>query len=210
MSSSIQSVKAKLRVILMADTVTVAEVENSSLWQRILSEIQGSEQSKPLAGSLMPEALEVRTEPQDRSTAIDRFSQRLQIQRMLAESAVAPTTESPYLTLDVHCWEKMKKQLATTGGSAIAALAVAGTLLALWCREAGLETPTQSQAQAVLRRLGTADKNASRAIRNSSWLQSRPGGQIVINPAQNSKALLLARCFCTGDWSEWKKPESAT
>jgi hypothetical protein len=121
------------------------------------------------------------------------------------EGALSPTTQTPYLTLDVHCWEKMKKQLVGTGVSSIAALAVAGTLLVIWCRIAGLESPTQSQAQAVLATIEVRDKNASRSIRNASWLQSRPGGQILINPAENSKALLLARCFCTGDWSTWNE-----
>jgi hypothetical protein len=212
MSSPTQSVKAKLRIILMADTVTVAEVENPSLWQRILSEMDGCgtsviELSKPSAPVLPTDALEVGTDQQNGATAIDRFSRRLQIDRTQTQGAISPTTMAPYLTLDVHCWEKMKKQLSATGGGAIAALAVAGTLLALWCREAGLETPTQSQAQAVLQTLGIRDKNASRAIRNTSWLQSRPGGQILINPAENSKGLLLAKCFCTGDWSEWRKQQ---
>lgn len=207
MPISTQSVKAKLHIILKADTVTVADVEDPSLWQRILGEIQGrgTPVIDPLAPVLANDTREVRTGPQNLATAIDRLSQRLQIDRTQLQGAISPTTEPPYLDLDVHCWEKMKKQLAATGGNSIAALAVAGTILALWCREAGLETPTQAQSQAVLQTLGLQDKNASRAIRNANWLQARPGGQILINPAQNSKALLLAKCFCTGAWSEWKE-----
>src|ERR1700728_1923503 len=154
MSSRNQSVKAKLRIILMADTVTVAEAENPSLWQRILGEIEGgtsvTDISKPSPPVLPADALEVGVDPQNRATAIDRFSRGLQIDRAQTQGAISPTTLAPYLTLDFHCWEKMKKQLSRAGGGAIAALAVAGTLLALWCREASLETPTQSQAQAVL------------------------------------------------------------
>jgi hypothetical protein len=198
--------KAKLRVILMADTVTVAEVENPSLWQRILSEIQGSgplpeQPRQPHAGDVPQSGASV----QNGAALIERFAQRTQIDRSTLEGAIAPSTDPPYLTLDIHCWERMKKQLAGTGASSIAALAVSATLLALWCREAGLETPTQSQAQAVLQTIGVEDKNASRAIRNTNWLQGRPGGQILINPAQNSRALLMAKCFCAGDWSEWKR-----
>jgi hypothetical protein len=132
----------------------------------------------------------------------------LQIDRTQTEGAISPTTEPPYLRLDVHCWGEMKKQLAGGGPRAISALAVAGTLLALWCRDADLETPTQSRAKDVLEVLNIEDKNPSRAVRNANWLQSRPGGQIVINPAQNPKAVLLAKCFCTGDWSEWKNQQA--
>lgn len=212
MSTPAQSLKAQLRIILMADTVMVAEVENPSLWHRILGEIHGrgiavAESTKPSAPILATDTLDLEADLQNGAITTDLFSQRLQIDRTQTQAAISPTTEAPYLKLDVHCWEKMKKQLAGTGGNTVAALAVAGTLLALWCREAGLETPTQSQAQAVLQTLGIQDKNASRAIRNASWLQSRPGGQILINPAQHSKALLLAKCFCTGDWSGWRKQQ---
>ena len=211
MSFESQLVKAKLRVILMADAVTVAEVENPGLWQQVLGEIQGIgnpavHQKSAFSANLDVCRSEQGSDPQSSSTAIDRFSHKLQIDRTQAEGAIAPTTDAPYLTLDIHCWEKMKKQV-TGKGSTVPALAVAATLLALWCREASLETPSQSQAQAVLRTLGVQDKNASRAIRSVSWLQSRPGGQILINPAQNSKALLMAKCFCTGDWAEWAKQQ---
>ncbi len=189
----------------MADTVTVAEVENPSLWHRTLGEIHGlgiavAEPTKPEASVPAVDTPAAEADPQNGASTLDLFSRTLQIDQTQTKAAISPTTEAPYLTLDIHCWKKMKKQLAGTGGNTIAASAVAGTLLALWCREAGLETPTQSQAQAVLQTLGIQDKNASRAIRNASWLQSRPGGQILINPAQHSKALLLAKCFCIGDW----------
>jgi hypothetical protein len=150
MSSTNQPVKARLRVILMADAVTVAEVESPGLWQRILSEVNGNistdgaepfAPSRPSEEPLVPFA-------QNGHKAIASLAKILQIEPAVLEGALSPKTETPYLTLDVHCWERMKKQLVGAGASAIAALAVAGTLLVLWCREAGIESPTQSQAQA--------------------------------------------------------------
>jgi hypothetical protein len=49
----------------------------------------------------------------------------------------------------------------------------------------GLRNPTQAQAQAVLNTINIRDKNASIGIRGAGWLQSRPGGEIVLNPAQS-------------------------
>jgi hypothetical protein len=192
----------------MANEVTVGEIESPHLWQRVLREVHGGlspDAERPLTHIESEDIRPNASSTKNSGKAADRLAQSLQIERSQLEGALSPTTQTPYLTLDVHCWEKMKKQLVGTGVSSIAALAVAGTLLVIWCRIAGLESPTQSQAQAVLATIEVRDKNASRSIRNASWLQSRPGGQILINPAENSKALLLARCFCTWDWSTWNE-----
>lgn len=100
-------------------------------------------------------------------------------ERVRVDSSVS----AAYLRLDVRCWDQMRSQLPRTGLTAIAPIAASATLLALWFREAGLGNATQSQAQAVLHSIGIRDQNPSRGIKNSDWLQSRTGGQIVLNPA---------------------------
>ncbi len=66
---------------------------------------------------------------------------------------------------------------------------------------------TQVQAQAVLNTINIRDKNASRGIRGATWLQNRPGREIVLNPAQVSRAVKLARCFCSKVGLSGRKPQ---
>jgi hypothetical protein len=110
--------------------------------------------------------------------------------------------------LSFHCWEKMKTDVSMRGPLAVAAIAASATLLSLWFQAANLGNPTQVQAQAVLHTISLRDKNASRSIRNASWLQPRQGGQVALNPAEISKAVNFAKCFCTKDWTTWKETAS--
>lgn len=199
------SVKAKLRVVLHADETVVAEVEDAILWQKVLLAI--NEPAKGFAplenpagnggatgGEKTPANLNNLDDP------VDKFAARLGISREEVEGACAPSTEAPFMHLDVHSWEAMKSQLPARGTSAMAPIALAVTLLALWFREAGLGNPTQSAAQAVLRTINVEDKNASRGISRASWLQNRGNGVVVLNPAQVSKAISIAKMFCLKQW----------
>ncbi len=103
----------------------------------------------------------------------------------------------------------MKKQVPERGSLAIPPIVTAATLLTLWFHKAGLGTATQAQAKAVLATINVTDPNASRSIQNTSWLQGRSGGQIILNPAEVSKAVKLAKYFCTKDWTSWKETASS-
>ena len=197
--------------------MTVVEVEDANLWQQVLATINcGTPGVAPTLGS--PEG-EVGTSgahlgmaatgstPNGKSAA--RLAQRLGLDRAVVDGACSPSGEAPYLQLDVHCWEQMRNQLPKTGATAITPIAASATLLALWFREGGLGNATQSQAQAVLGTIGIRDQNPSRGIKNTDWLQSRAGGQIVLNPATISKANLFAKCFCSKSWKEWKESLTA-
>lgn len=87
--------------------------------------------------------------------------------------------------MDSHSWEEMRRQIPRSGPNAVPPIALSATLLALWFGVIGLRNPTQAQAQAVLNTINIRDKNASIGIRGAGWLQSRPGGEIVLNPAQS-------------------------
>jgi hypothetical protein len=209
------SLKAKLRVILMADEVVVAEAEDASLWQRVLSVINGGK-SEIISDALKSGSQESEKDPPDpagihsggpskRAEAIDQLSQQLGIETASVQGACSPIAEAPFLHLDPHCWEEMKKQLPQRGSLAVPPIVAAATLLALWFRAASLGNLTQAQAKQVLGTINLADPNASRSLKNTSWLQGRPGAQIVLNPAEISKAVKLAKCFCTKDWAAWKE-----
>lgn len=210
------SVKAKLSVILKANDVIVAEVEDGQLWQQILTAINagtsdiGVARAHGAAGIDMGAASGVTTSNPNLTSAggdgpVGRLSQQLGLSSDIVEGACSPSSDSPYMHLDSHCWENMKRQLPDRGSNAIAPIVAVGTLLALWFRSAGLGNPTQAQAQAVLETIGLRDKNPGRGIARASWLQSRPGGQIQLNPAQISRATTLAKSFCSGEWADWKQ-----
>ena len=197
------SIKAKLRVVLHADDTIVAETDNAALWQKILLAINNGTSNTELGG--VPE-LDFGTNDQPSRAqigdAVEKFAKEMGLPRAEVEGACAPSTLEPYLHLDIHCWEAMKKQTAERGPTAFSAMAISSTLLALWFRAAGLGAPTQAQAQAVLATISVRDQNPSRGIERSDWLQSRQGGVVQINPANISRALALARSFCSKKWAK--------
>jgi len=204
--------KARLSVVLKANEVIVAEVEDAQLWQRVLSLIDTGK-SDTIAGRAAHEA-EVRSVPSDEARpafragasgnqdadAINGLAQQLGLAPEVVAGALSPSTEAPYLHLDLHCWEALRSQLPARGRGAVAPVALAATLLALWFRHAGIGNPTQSEALSVLGTIGLRDQNASRGLKASSWLQSRGGGKIVLNPAEISKATKIAKSFCSKQW----------
>ena len=206
------TVKAALSVILKADDVVVAEVNDAALWQRILAAINGGQsalESVPQShgsGFTTPPSEASGGNSGVRGTALDQLAAQLEVAPAIVQGACSPSMDAPYLHLDFHCWEAMKKKAPERGPGSFAPLALAATLLALWFQKAGLGNPTQSQAQAVLDTIGLRDRNASRSIKNTNSLQPRSGGQFVINPAAVSEAIKLAKCFCTKDWSTWNTP----
>ena len=77
----------------------------------------------------------------------------------------------------------------------MADVVVAGTLLVLWKAHNRLPPATQPEITAVLDTLGLTPKNPARSISNCPWLQAR-GGDIMLSPAETSKAVKLARAYC--------------
>ncbi len=208
-------VKAALSVILKADNVVVAEIEDASLWQRVLTAINSGKSDIEPDPTLKGAAANAGQGALDQtkggngggvgSGPVDQLAQQLGIDAALVQGACSPTGDAPYMHLDLHCWEDMKKQLPKRGPTAVSPIVAAATLLALWFQKAGIGNPTQAQAKQVLAVIHLTDPNASRSVQHTSWLQGRPGGQIVLNPAEISKAVKLAKCFCSKDWSPWKE-----
>ncbi|MCU0648856.1 MAG: hypothetical protein MUF00_12720 [Gemmatimonadaceae bacterium] len=206
------AVKAKLKVVLQADEVVVAEVEDSGLWQRVLAAINAGERptiatavdlGAPTApGDLLPSTLDASPAPDD---AVGKLAHRLGLTREVVQGACSPDTNAPFLHLDVHRWEDMKRQTPARGPGSVSPIALASTLLALWFREANLGNPTQAQAQAVLATINLRDPNATRGIGKADWLQSRAGGFVMLNPANVSKATAMVKAFCSGKWKGEEK-----
>jgi hypothetical protein len=195
------SIKAKLKIVLQADETIVAESDDAPLWHKVLLAInQGT--ADLAIGATRPateEAAAGATPPLDE--AIKKMASAIGLPPEEVAGACGPVYEEPYLHLDRHCWEAMKRNTPERGPTAFSAIAIAGTLLAFWFHAIGKSNPTQAQAQAVLSNIAVRDQNPARGIERSEWLQSRPGGVIVLNPAKISKAVAIAQSFCSKKWS---------
>jgi hypothetical protein len=204
------SVKAKLSVILKADEVEVASSEDAELWQQVLLAITGAKPmvtpSQSAAGMSAATPVTAATVGGSNGTdPLSRMATAIGVEGPLLQGACSPVVDAPFMTLDAHRYEAMRKALPERGGKAISNIQIAGTLLGLWFYYAGLGNVTQAQAQAILEPLGKRDPNPGRGIANAHWIQSRAGGQLAINPAEISVATKIAECFCTKDWSSFLK-----
>jgi len=190
--------KAKLKIILKANETIVAESDDAVLWGKILHTINNP--LKEPEGSTVVEEHDFVEE--HAGTAISRFAKTLGIAEALVKGALDPSTEEPYLHLNTHCWEAMTKGTPKRGPGALSPTGMAGTLLALWLRDSGLKVQAnQALAAGVLATIGHIDKNPSRGIKNTKWLQARAGGVVILNPAEISAAIAIAKKFCTKNWS---------
>ncbi|MCW5622277.1 MAG: hypothetical protein KIS79_14315 [Burkholderiales bacterium] len=200
-------VKAKLKVVLQANDTVVAESEDAVLWQRVLLAINkgiGAGCSSLLEDEASPPPEDAGHIPNIPRASdgddLGRFARAVGISAAIIEGACAPSKTSPYLTLDMHCWNAMKEQTPPRGPGSISPMAVAATLLALWMQTAKLGAATQAEAQKVLGTINLRDANATRSIQQAEWLQGRGGGVIVLNPARAKRAVAIARAFCSQDW----------
>ncbi|QDW67677.1 hypothetical protein [Luteimonas granuli] len=205
--------KARMSVVLRANEVVVAEVEDAALWNAVFAAINSGSSSLlqaapvspvlagPAAGGSVVETMARNTPVAE---PINKFAKELSVDLDVLIGACDPTPNDPYLRLDPHHWEKMRKELPARGVKALPPIVVAATILCLWSRHAALGSVTQAQAQSVLAAINSRDNNPTRGIAGASWLQARPGGQIVLNPSQISRAITIAKGFCEQDWSAWK------
>ena len=206
------SVKAKPTVVLKANEVVVAEVDDALLWQRVLMAINGDGDGSLVEPAAVPEVV---AEPRlaarspavtgTGSDAIGKLAHQLGLESPLMEGALNPSADAPFIHLNSHNWEAMRKQLPPRGRTAISPIVAASTLLCLWFRAAGLGNPTQAQALAALATIGEDDKNPSRGVRAATWLIARPGGQIQLNASEISVADKLGKAFCSKSWADWSK-----
>jgi hypothetical protein len=192
--------KAKLSVVLKADETVVAESDDPLLWQHLLGVIQRGEKfdsPKDLGASSRTPQTDNGFEG-NADHGLQRFARTLGLGVDVVEGALTPTREAPYLHLNPHNWEAFKKAVPARGATSVSAAALAGTMLALWIREAKLDVAaTQALTAQVLATIGQRDPNAHRGINNTKWLQARAGGSFIVNPAEISKAVELTRSFCS-------------
>lgn len=209
-------VKAKLSVVLMADSVTVAEVEDPRLWQQVLNVINGDAaivgaKQPPLDSNTFRNGGPSPNEPPASFPAgaqgdskLAKFADFLKLDSAIVDGACSPTDTEPYLHLNPHCWEAFKNQVTNFSGKSISPIGMAATLLLCWSHSGGPKTVTQAAIRKVLGTINLTDKNPSRGLKTTSWISMRAGGTVLLNPAEVSKGQLASRCFCRKDWTDWK------
>ena len=186
------AVKAKLRIVLHAGDVVVAESEDSQLWQKVLAAINTPGEGAPVGDRMLDVNNSLGFEGSD---AIGKFAQRLGVTKEQVVGACDPSTTPPFIHLDEHHWEDLKKNTPARGPNSLSATVMALTLLVLWKDSAGLEQATPKEASGVRESIGIDDKNPARSLKNCEWLQER-NGSVRLNPTQTSKATAVARAYC--------------
>lgn len=200
------ALKAELKIVLRAGSVTVAESNDPELWQFALRAIQGG---NGLAGELSvpggPQIAEdvtgevstiAHVESSKSAHPLSEFADQLTVDRAVVEGACDPQVTEPFLHLDAYHWAAWRSNVPHRGRRSVSPTGLAGALLTLWFRAAQLGQPTVSQIRNVLNDLGVQDNNWARGIRNCQWLQLRSGDVVQLNPGLVEDVVEIARAFC--------------
>ena len=183
-------IKKDLKIKLFSRNELVAESSDANLWGRVLTIITGGD----------AEALEEETDLDVGASktlpSVRKLAKALGLPVKQVQGACSPSTEEPYLHLDKHYWEAFQKNHNVHGRGAIGPLQVAATLLVLWFECAGLGKPSAKQALCVLDTINLTDQNYARTLTRCSWLQYR-NKEIRVNPAEISKAVAVAKAYCS-------------
>jgi len=195
-----QKIKAKLKIVLKANDIDIAESSDPILWQNVLAAIntpqEGTTGANP--GNIIQKDENDFSLPKE---PVAKLAKEIGVTVDILQGSCAPTESAPFINLDEHHWEAMKKATPARGPKAISPIALASTLLVLWKDQAKLGNSTVKEAQKVLGTVGLSDKHPHRSLDNCEWLQMR-GKYIIINPAQTSKAVELAKAYRTKEWNK--------
>ena len=200
------AITARLKLILKADDVTVAESEDPEIWKAAFEAIQTG-----LGGGALRKADEELSEwvPEEERVAIRSLAAELGIEVKDVLASCHPRTMPPYLFLNRHHWESFKRQTPERGRNSVSNAVLAMTLLLLWAEKINLDRVSLRDGMAVLRAISASDEHASRAVENCTWLQ-RSGGRVVINPDEISKAIAVARAFSLQQTPDWPEDRSSS
>jgi len=186
------ALKARLKLVLMADEVTIAESEDPQIWQAAFQAIQGDQTGLQPAPA---EENSVEWVPEEERVAIKALAKELGVEVQDLMSACHPRPIPPYIFLSKYHWEAFKRNTPERGRNSVSNAVLALTLLLLWAEKAHIDRISMRDGYAVLRAISARDEHASRAVENCPWLQTR-GGAIHLNPESISEAIAVARAFC--------------
>jgi hypothetical protein len=198
------AVTAALKVQLLANDVIVAESDSSALWHSVFQAMENDETlASPASRGRSQDDAEPESAapnaPRGRPSSdglLDGFVKELQLDPAVVEGACGPSREAPYIQLDKHHWESLRKNTGERGPKALAPAVLAATLLVLWWKHAGQDgSPTISDIAPILGTIHLPAFNVRRSLENCRWLQLR-GKAISLNPSRTSSAVTVARAYC--------------
>ena len=192
--------KAELKIILQAGDTVVAESCDSVLWQKVLAALNMPVDSSGAVNLSSKDVGLGGIEPEDEG-AIGKLAKELSVSITALKGACNPSKKSPFIHLDRHHWEAFKKGTPKRGPKSISAVVLASTLLILWKEKDKLGGVTVKEAQKVLSTIGLRDTHPHRALKSCEWLQMH-GDNIIINPAETSKAIAWAKAYCTKEYGK--------
>jgi hypothetical protein len=184
--------KPDLIVKLFAGDTLIDQSTDAGLWQRILSEIRGLVPVQPVSPKA-PESL--RKEGEEASTPIKAFAKSVGVQPEEIVGSLDPTSEGPFIHLNSHDWEALKRNTPVKGPGAISPSVLAATALVLWQKHSDTGEITLQTARATMSTIDLEDPNAARSVGNCEWLQVK-GNRIALNPSRSSAASRLLRAYC--------------
>src|SRR6266446_2799976 len=112
---------AELRIILKAGDTEVAESTDPKLWQKTLAEITGVE-LPAVPSSALGNPPTLRHENATGSVEpIQRFATEVGVSRDVLLGACSPAATAPYIHLDAHCWEALKRNTPIKGRGSVSA-----------------------------------------------------------------------------------------
>jgi hypothetical protein len=200
------AIKARLRLVLTADNVVVAESDDPNIWQAAFQAIQGANIEQVLGTKPIDQDEGIDWVPEEERSAILSLAGDLGIEPQALLSACHPRMIAPYIFLNKRYWEAFKHQTAERGRTAVSNAVLAISLLLLWGEKINLERVALRDGMAVLKVIAARDEHASRAVENCPWLQ-KTMGKIVLNPEKISRAIAVARAFCTQSAPDWGETE---
>lgn len=201
------SITANLKVILKVDNSIVAESEDPKLWQAVFDSIRKESSSNEDIPEDLLHDVDKKKNAADIKDLIQSFAQKIGVSKEILLGACSPSLEPPFIHLDKHHWEALKKATPGRGKNAIPKIGVSATILAVWKEHVKASQATRKEAENTLLTIGLVDKAIPRGLRNCEWLQVR-GDNIQVNPAQTSKAIELVRAYCEKDSPQFaQKPK---
>jgi hypothetical protein len=184
--------KPDLTVKLFAGDTLVDESTNVELWQRVLGEIRGLNVPKP------PDHTEDESvEPKvgTKTSPLAAFAKSINVTVDEITGSLGPTSAAPFIHLDNHDWEALKRNTPAKGSGSISSSVLAATALVLWQKHSAIGDVTLQAVRAVMSTIDLDDQNAARSVNNCEWLQSR-NNRIALNPSRSSAATRLIRAYC--------------
>lgn len=183
--------KPDLIVKLFAGDTLIDQSADAGLWQRVLSEIRGltfTHQATPKASDSTLIGVG------DASAIVRAFAKSVGVTPEEIVGSLDPASEAPFIRLNSHDWEALKRNTPVKGPGSIAPSVLAATALVLWQKHSSIGEVTLQTVRATISTIDLDDPNAARSIGNCEWLQNK-ANRIALNPSRSSAATRLLRAY---------------